>query len=150
MKLRNFFCFCPDDRAPHAIHCSCKLWYKQELQKRLQRADVYTPFELSWNEYTQQCESFCTQYGFVVGGGLPYVYGIWKSKKARWRHIVGISKDSEFLDSVKPVHPLDGVHLLLVKLLKQVLAVLREIDLVRRAAGCPRVCAAIRRDTAGC
>jgi len=105
-EAQELLVFAPDDRAPHAIHCSCKLWYKQELQKRLHRADVYTPLELSWNEYKQQCESFCTQYGFVVGGGLPYVYGIWKSKKARWRHIVGISKDSEFLDSVNPLESL--------------------------------------------
>jgi len=130
--------FAPDDRAPHAIHCSCKMWYKLELQKRLQRVDVYAPMEISWSEYTQQCATFCGQHGFVVGGGLPYVYGIWKSKKARWRHIVGICKGSESADLAKPLHPLDGAHLLLVKLLKQILAVLKEIDLVRRAAGGPR------------
>jgi len=69
--------FAPDDRAPHAIHCSCKMWYKLELQKRLQRVDVYAPMEISWSEYTQQCATFCNLLAARVCGWRGSAICVW-------------------------------------------------------------------------
>ena len=113
-----------------------KAWYKRELQQRLLRVDVYQPGEMSWDAYKSECAVFCANWGFTPGLGVPYLYGIWKSKKSKWRHIVGVSKEQEEIPGgSKPAHPLDQLHSLLVKCFNQVLKVLKEMDLARRAKG---------------
>jgi hypothetical protein len=76
-EAQSLLVFAPDDRAPHATHVSCKNWYKSELQKRLQRVDVYVEHTATWEEFKCECAHICELNGFMHREGMPYLYGIW-------------------------------------------------------------------------
>jgi hypothetical protein len=75
------------------------------------------------------------EYGMTLACGVPYLYSVWKSKKAKWRHIVGVHQEDAVQSTGKPVHPADEVHVTLVECFEQVMHTLKEKDRGRRMEG---------------
>ena len=114
---------------------------------------VYTLRQELWKDIRDQLMAECRDEGFTIGKGLPYLYGIYKSKKRSWRPIAGVcalgnpsSKpcptpsdgparaalpSGQMPDT--PQHPLGDVLDTLTDLLNVVLQTQQEIDEERQA-----------------
>ena len=53
-------------------------------------SDVYVEAEQSWEEVVDEIKIEAQKEGFAVRKGIPYLYGIYKAKKKRWRPIAGV------------------------------------------------------------
>ena len=81
--------FLHDDRAPHGLFLVCKRWYQQQMAAYLLDNTVFESVSGSWTEIMEPIGRQLTQWGFPVGSGIVYNYGIWKPRKLKFRYIAG-------------------------------------------------------------
>jgi len=105
--------FVPDDRGPQILHACCSRWYKAMLGD----TSLFQECLQAWPELRQAMYVRITELGFTPTNGWPYLYGIFKAKKRRWRPISGACTDKTEggLQGGKPAHPMSAVHVLLTR-----------------------------------
>ena len=91
---------------------------------------LYEVCSQTWLQARQRICLEMDQRGFTPSQGVPYLYGIFKAKKRRWRPISGACSDTsgETPQLGKPAHPLSEVHQLLTRIFQVVLSMLKEKD----------------------
>ena len=122
-EAKELLTFVPDDRGPQIVHACCTKWYQRNLKKLMADARTYEKCDKSWNSILLVMNEQLTKYGFCSLKGQPYLYGIFKAKKRRWRPIVGItSRGNETADGERPR---------LTKILQTVMTSLKAKDMER-------------------
>ena len=91
---------------------------------------LYEECPQMWLQARQQMCLEMEQRGFTPAQGMPYLYGIFKAKKRKWRPISGAcsERSENNLQLGKPAHPMAEVHQLLTRIFQAVLNVLKEKD----------------------
>ena len=131
-EAKGLLTFVLDDRGPQIVHACCTKWYQRNLRKIIADARTYEKCTETWDSILQVMKERLMKYGFGSLEGRPYLYGIFKAKKRRWRPIVGItSRGDESTAGVRPRQPMQELHQLLTRILQAVMTSLKAIDMER-------------------
>ena len=136
-EAHQLLVFGPEDRGPHLMHAACKRWYLQQLQGLLGSTDTYQTVPKPWDEVRSEMARGLKRWDMRIGNGVPYLYGIYKTKKSRWRPIAGVHKargqpqPQPPRKLQPPTHPLHPLAEEMMRLLQVVLTSLEGADRVR-------------------
>ena len=94
-EARKDLVFLHDDRAPHGLFVVCKRWYQQQMAEYLADQEVFERVDRPWEDIAKELATGLKRFGYELGDGVCYNYGIWKAKKGKFRNIAGLRRLSK-------------------------------------------------------